>query len=697
MSTLRKLMLTSLLVLFLCPLVSYAQTNETTMLKQAREQYLTGNYYFATTWMERILKEYPSTSKREEILVLLLKAYASTGRDAKAAQTLDTLVKQNPKAVDTLDPNILKAAGYLKPAQTASTASAEAGLKTSALASTAPPAVAPAMNPTPHIATKPAAPPQASAPPAAPQPVIAATVPAPVQIIVAKAAVPAPVAAPPAAAPPAAAPAIAATVPAPVPLKVAKAAPVQASAQAAAAKPVLAAAAPAPVAIEIAETAAQQKASASPSTAAQATVPQIKVEKAAAPVQVSAPPAAAQPVIAAAAPAPGKTAMATAQASASAAVSQATLGTTIPALIKDADAAAPPQVSTVPLAAPVPAVISVKKQAEPSATSIPSGLIVPVAATFVLALASRAAPVFPSATAETKRVESPAENEAPHPVVASSAAPAATFLPPGKTPEPDQPAQVSAPTPVLPPVAAAPAGITVARTIVAGPARLTAVQAHPAWMMPVCALSTEPAGTAAVQAPGTGPAGMPEISVQPGKPADAAEILANDTCANSGEDVRYTLQIGEFVAKSAMEDTKRKIRNAGLTSVVEPGPKKKGPMTRLYVGEYPSQEAARKELHKLRAAKIDGFFLMDEDKKFHVYAGSFTDEKRAEKERWRIAARGLEMSLEQVVVAVPTYLLSAGSFPTRVAALAMALELERQGVNSVVLERAMPSCGAALE
>ena len=646
MSTLRKLILTSLLVLLLCPLVSYAQTNEANMLEQAREQYRTGNYYFATTWMERILKEYPATSKREEILVMMLKAYSSTGRDAKAAQALDTLVKQYPKTVATLDPDLLKAAGYLKPAQTASTAPAEAGSKTVAVASTAQQDVIAVANPASRSASKSAAAPQAFVPPAIPLPVIATPVPA----AVAKAAAPALAAALPAVAPAIAAaaalPAIAAAVPAPLPTKVAKAAaPVQASAQPAV-LPAIAAPAPA----------------------------QIKDAQTAAPAQASAPPA-AQQVIAAAAPAPAqmKTAPATAptQAAALPAAPQTTPAMTVPAPVKDADAAAPPQASTVPPVASVPAVINVAKQAEPSATSIPSGLIVPVAATFALALASRTAPVFPSAAAETRPVP-PAENEASHLAVASLAEPAATFQPPTKRPEPDS--RVSAPTPAAAPAAAAPAGVTAARTFNAEPARLTDVR-------PVSVM----------------PAGKPEIAKEIEEPAAAAETTVADKPATSSENERYTLQIGEYVVKSALQEAKRKIRNAGLAFAVEPGPKKKGTMTRLYVGEFPSQEAARKELHKLRAAKIDGFFLIDEDKKFHVYAGSFANEKRAEKERQRIAARGMKISLKQVVVAVPTYLLTAGSFPTRVAALAMALELERQGVNSVVRERAMPAGGGVLE
>ena len=153
------------------------------------------------------------------------------------------------------------------------------------------------------------------------------------------------------------------------------------------------------------------------------------------------------------------------------------------------------------------------------------------------------------------------------------------------------------------------------------------------------------------------------------------------------ETVTYTLKIGEYVVKSAMADAKRKIKKTGLTPVVEQGPKSNEPMIRLYFGEFSNQATARKEQNKLRAAKADSFILMDGDRRFHVYAGSYIDQKGAKKEQRRLAALGIKLSLKQVVVPVPTYLLTAGSFPTEEAALEKAVELEKWGVKSVVIQR----------
>ena len=127
-------------------------------------------------------------------------------------------------------------------------------------------------------------------------------------------------------------------------------------------------------------------------------------------------------------------------------------------------------------------------------------------------------------------------------------------------------------------------------------------------------------------------------------------------------------------------------RIAGLSPVVKQGPKRKEPMIHLYVGEFSDQESAKKELNTLRDAKADGFISKNGERSFLVYAGSYFEQKGAAKEQQRLAVLGIKVSLKQVVVSVPTFLLTAGSFPTREAALKKAAELEKEGLKSVVIE-----------
>lgn len=152
------------------------------------------------------------------------------------------------------------------------------------------------------------------------------------------------------------------------------------------------------------------------------------------------------------------------------------------------------------------------------------------------------------------------------------------------------------------------------------------------------------------------------------------------------EAAAFTLLVGAFVTKSSLNDAVKKVKSVGLKPVVEMGDKKMEPMVRLYVAEFPSQALARKEIEKLKSAKVDGFFLKDEDGKYRVYAGSYASEKRAEAERDRAAALGVSLTLKQVMVAVPTFLLVAGSFPTRESALGLAAKLEAQGLKVEVAE-----------
>jgi cell division protein FtsN len=167
--------------------------------------------------------------------------------------------------------------------------------------------------------------------------------------------------------------------------------------------------------------------------------------------------------------------------------------------------------------------------------------------------------------------------------------------------------------------------------------------------------------------------------------ATAAEPLVPKV-GGAAETGSYTLLVGEFVAASTMEDAKEKVISAGLSPLVTAGPKREMPMMRLHVGEFPNQEAARKELNKLRRAGADGFILRNKEGRYDVYDGSYYNQEGAVKEQKRLAGRGIKVNLKNVSVPVPTLVLTAGSFPTREAALQEARKLEQEGLKAVVME-----------
>jgi hypothetical protein len=842
MNTLRRVVLTIVLFLFLGPVSSYAKTEEGRMLTQAREQYQAGNYYFASTWMERLLKEYPTTTQRQEVLLLLAKSYASTGRDAKAVVTLRELLKDFPKAAETLDPKLLKLLDMGDPSHTeysladVQDAPVEPVPAASVVAPVAPKvavAAAPAVAPVPVAApvavakqepakktwwifasgsrpapaeVKPAQPKVAEAKPAESKPAeskpvgkaadqnyslddlaglappaakftakpkdpkLAAARPAEPKTVEAKTAEAKTAEAKTAEAKTAEAETaeaktaeakLAETKPVeakPVEAKPVEAKPVEAKPVGSktaeqnytlddlaglalpAAKltakpkdPKLAAARPAEPKTTEPKTAEPK--TAEPKTAEPKTVEPKTVEPKTAeskPVGVKtveqdyslddlaglALPAAKltakpkDPKLAATRPAEPKTAEAKLAAPKAgepkpvepknaelnqsglkaAAVKPAEIK---PAEIKPAEvkpAAVKPALQDYTLddlkdPTPVEATKPVEiKKAEPKLSGVNAAQLKPAGpepAQKVYSLDDLADPTPYEAKAVTPKPADPKLVEpkvvaikpvepkvvAPKVVEQKPAAPKVvapkvvapkTVQPKTIEPKTIEPKTIE-PKPVGP-VAKKDAG----RSVIA-----TAVP-----VVPAAPKSQQKVLKTAVPAPVAAPSQSPLSSVV-GNPANPTEA----TC--------YTLQIGEYVVQPALGEAKKRVKSLGLEPVVEPGEKKKEPMTRLSLGEYPSQAAAKKGLEKLRAAKVEGFFLLEEDQKYHVYAGSYSDEKGAAKELQRFAALGLKLSLKQVVVAVPTFVLTAGNFPTREAALAKAEELERQGVRTRVVERCL--------
>jgi hypothetical protein len=96
MSRLQQILLTSLLAMFLCH-PALAKTTDQEMLAQGKQHLQNQKYSFATTWFERLLKTYPASSYKKEVLLLMSQAYLATDREEKAADALRTLVKQYPE------------------------------------------------------------------------------------------------------------------------------------------------------------------------------------------------------------------------------------------------------------------------------------------------------------------------------------------------------------------------------------------------------------------------------------------------------------------------------------------------------------------------------------------------------------------------------------------------------------------------
>lgn len=224
------------------------------------------------------------------------------------------------------------------------------------------------------------------------------------------------------------------------------------------------------------------------------------------------------------------------------------------------------------------------------------------------------------------------------------------------------PAPATAPVPAATPVPAPP------KPKAAAPVPAQPDQAEPAW---VTAARTK-------AAPAPAPLATPKPAVSGAEGAEQCQGAEG-----------YVVEIEQSVVKTALDEAKKRLVKAGVVPVVEQGPKRKEPMTRVYLGEFANQQAAKKTIDKLRANDAEHFILTDKAGRLHIYAGSFSDEKAAAKEQQRFVSLGIKASLKQVQVSVPTYVLTAGCFRTGKGALDKVAELKRLGVKATVVKRAL--------
>ncbi|WP_084201366.1 TolC family protein [Geobacter pickeringii] len=189
--------------------------------------------------------------------------------------------------------------------------------------------------------------------------------------------------------------------------------------------------------------------------------------------------------------------------------------------------------------------------------------------------------------------------------------------------------------------------------------------------------------------PAAGSAGSAKGVTVPGADAKVPQDAPSPTVEGSdpsGREKRYTLRIGEYVARSALEESRSKVAEAGLSSTVEQGSKKTVQMLRLYLDEYPNREAARMAVEKLRALDADPFIIRSGEHRHRVYAGSYSDRESALREQARLSGKGMKLRMVAASVTMPTLVLVAGNFSTEEAARIAVARLEERGIRASVAE-----------
>lgn len=162
---------------------------------------------------------------------------------------------------------------------------------------------------------------------------------------------------------------------------------------------------------------------------------------------------------------------------------------------------------------------------------------------------------------------------------------------------------------------------------------------------------------------------------------------AAQAVAEAGE---FSLLVGEYTDEVKLAQAGKLLARAGLEPQVKKGPGRQKHFIRLHRGDYPGQGAALGERDRLRRLGVDSFLLRRKEGGYAVYAGSYGNPDAAAGEQKRLAARGIEVDLATVTLSEPSFVLKAGRFPSREEAARMGLELEKLGLQPIVVEADRP-------
>jgi hypothetical protein len=179
------------------------------------------------------------------------------------------------------------------------------------------------------------------------------------------------------------------------------------------------------------------------------------------------------------------------------------------------------------------------------------------------------------------------------------------------------------------------------------------------------------------------PAGSP-LAKQKAAPAKHGAVAEGKVAEEAGKTLSkkggkgFSLVVGTYVLPSALKADKAKLERAGVHPSVVMGPKKNQPMNRLLIGEFDSYTTARAELDRVKKASKDAFILQ-ENGKFTIYAGSYYRNERAVEAQERLQSQGFSPILKKSVAPVASWKLTVGGFPTREAAQEEATKLRKLG------------------
>jgi cell division protein FtsN len=156
---------------------------------------------------------------------------------------------------------------------------------------------------------------------------------------------------------------------------------------------------------------------------------------------------------------------------------------------------------------------------------------------------------------------------------------------------------------------------------------------------------------------------------------------AKSSSANS-----WSLTAGNYVLEEAMSADMAHIRKAGFVPTIKPAARKRTTMSRLFVSEFDDRAAAKSTLEKLKRYTSDAF-IIEQDRKFAVYAGSYLQAEAVNSEQKRLKGAGIATVVRHAEIAIPSNSLSIGPFKSKNAADAAINRLKKAGIKATLSQK----------
>jgi len=145
------------------------------------------------------------------------------------------------------------------------------------------------------------------------------------------------------------------------------------------------------------------------------------------------------------------------------------------------------------------------------------------------------------------------------------------------------------------------------------------------------------------------------------------------------------LLVGEYVVDKSVAPVQAKLKKLGIGPVAKSKVMRSEPMNRLFLATYDDRQAADAALDKLKKVTGDGFIL-PENGKYTVYAGSFFLEGRAAVEQDRLYEKGYKLVMKKGTATVPVVRITAGSYASKDDARKDLDRLKKNGIVAQVVK-----------